>query len=128
MSNRILNIFLFALTGVAVVSSCSKALDLEPELFVSEDQSIVDKKSADAALIGAYNALSQNNDQGVTFRYTVNLAGDNLKWVGNTPTNREFDVYGIFATNTRVAELWAAIYKTINIANNIIDIVQNEFL
>jgi hypothetical protein len=109
-----------AAAGILLAVSCSKILDTEPELYVSETQSIVDKKSAEAALIGAYNALSQNSNQGVTFRYTVNVAGDNLKWVGNTPTNREFDVYDIFATNTRVAELWAANYKTINIANNII--------
>jgi len=109
-----------AVAGIILASSCSKILDTQSELYVSETQSIVDKKSADAALIGAYNALSQNTYQGVTFRYTVNLASDNLKWVGNTPTNREFDVYDIFATNTRVAELWAGIYKTINIANNII--------
>ena len=108
------------ITGIILTSSCNKMLDRQPELYVDETQSIVDKKSADAALIGAYNALSQNSNQGVTFRYTVNLASDNLKWVGNTPANREFDVYDIFATNTRVAELWASIYKTINIANNII--------
>jgi starch-binding outer membrane protein, SusD/RagB family len=106
--------------GILLFSSCNKVLDRQPELYVDDAQSIVDKKSADAALIAAYNALSQNTDQGVTFRYVVNLASDNLKWVGNTPTNREFDVYGIFATNTRVAELWTAIYKTIDIANNII--------
>jgi hypothetical protein len=123
MKNKITKNILAVATGFLLISSCNKALDLESELYVSETQSIVDKKSADAALIGAYNSLSQNNNQGVTFRYTVNLAGDNLKWIGNTPTNREFDVYGIFATNTRVAELWAAIYKTINIANNVIEFV-----
>jgi hypothetical protein len=120
MKMIIINKILPAFAAIILVSSCSKILDTQPELYVDETQSIVDKKSADAALIGAYNALSQNANQGVTFRYTVNLASDNLKWVGNTPTNREFDVYDIFATNTRVAELWAAIYKTINIANNII--------
>lgn len=115
-----IKIILPVITGIILTSSCNKMLDRQPELYVDETQSIVDKKSADAALIGAYNALSQNSNQGVTFRYTVNLASDNLKWVGNTPANREFDVYDIFATNTRVAELWASIYKTINIANNII--------
>ena len=111
---------LLYLTYIIVAGGCSKALDTEPELYVDETTSIVDKKSADAALIGAYNSLSQNNNQGATFRYVVNLAGDNIKWVGNSPTNREFDVYDIFATNGRVSELWAAIYKTINISNNII--------
>lgn len=123
MKTAIFKKILPVITITILITSCSKVLDRQPELYVSETQSLVDKKSADAALIGAYNSLSQNSYQGVTFRYTVNLASDNLKWVGNTPTNREFDVYGIFATNTRVSELWAAIYKTINIANNIITIV-----
>lgn len=108
---------IFAGTG------CSKVLDTEPELYVSENLSIVNKKSADAALIGAYNSLSSNSNQGNTFRYIANLAGDNIKWVGNSPTNREFDVYDVFATNSRVSELWAAIYRTINISNNILEAV-----
>ncbi|MEI9942803.1 MAG: RagB/SusD family nutrient uptake outer membrane protein [Chitinophagaceae bacterium] len=120
MKSIIIKTILPLATGIIFFSSCTKVLDRQPELYVDESQSIVDKKSADAALIGAYNSLSQNSNQGVTFRYAVNLLSDNLKWVGNSPTNREFDVYGIFATNSRVSELWAAIYKTINISNNII--------
>jgi tetratricopeptide (TPR) repeat protein len=111
---------LFLAGWIIALSSCTKTLDTQPELYVDDANSIVDKKSADAALIGAYNSLSQNNNQGVTFRYTVNLSDDNIKWVGNTPANREFDVHDIFATNGRISELWAAIYKTINLSNNII--------
>lgn len=106
---------------VIFFSACKKVLDTEPELYIDQSESIVDKRSAQAALVGAYNALSQNSYQGNTYRYITNLLSDNIKWVGNTPTNREFDVYGVFATNTRVQELWTAIYKTINIANNIIE-------
>src|SRR4051812_12728069 len=102
-------------------SACKKVLDTQSELYIDQSLSIVDKRSAQAALVGAYNALSQNTYQGNTFRYITNLLSDNIKWVGNTPTNREFDVYSVFATNTRVQELWTAIYKTVNIANNIIE-------
>lgn len=108
---------------IILITSCTKALETEPELYVEQGTSIIDKRSADAALVGAYNSLSQNSNQGSTFRYIANLADDNIKWVGNSPTNREFDVHTIFATNGRVSELWAATYRTINIANNIIDIV-----
>lgn len=108
---------------VIAATACSKSLDTEPELYVSQDAAIVDKRSAEGALIGAYNALSQNSNQGATFRYVVNLADDNIRWVGNSPTNREFDVYDVFATNSRVSELWNAIYKTINITNNILEAV-----
>jgi len=111
---------IFLLFTILLLSACKKVLDTRSELYIDQSQSIVDKRSAQAALVGAYNALSQNTYQGNTFRYITNLLSDNIKWVGNTPTNREFDVYGVFATNTRVQELWSAIYKTVNIANNII--------
>ena len=123
MNNLIINKVLPYLSVIMIASACTKSLDTEPQLYVSESLSIIDKRSADAALIGAYNSLSQNNYQGNTFRYIANLSDDNIKWVGNSPTNREFDVYNVFATNGRVSELWAAIYKTINIANNIIEVV-----
>src|SRR5215213_4562529 len=121
--NRI-NIF-FLLTFIISFSACKKVLDTKPELYIDQSASIVDKRSAQAALTGAYNVLSSNSYQGNTYRYVTNLLSDNIKWVGNTPTNREFDVYGIFTTNTRVQELWSAIYKTVNIANNIIETVPN---
>ena len=113
---------LFMLTvSITLLSACKKVLDTQSELYIDQSISIVDKRSAQAALVGAYNALSQNTYQGNTFRYITNLLSDNIKWVGNTPTNREFDVYSVFATNTRVQELWTAIYKTVNLTNNIID-------
>jgi hypothetical protein len=106
---------------VPTLFSCKKVLDTQSELYIDQTESIVDKRSAQAALIGAYNALSQNSYQGNTFRYITNLLSDNLKWVGNSPTNREFDVYGVFTTNSRVQELWSAIYRTVNIANNVLE-------
>ena len=120
-----ISIFLFAIPVLLITPSCKDLLDPKPLLYVSEDNSIVNKKSADAALIGAYNALSQNNYQGNTFRYIADLASDNLRWVGNSPSNREFDVHDVFATNTSISSLWGALYKTINISNNIIGAVPN---
>lgn len=120
MKKMKLSIITLLLTSV-ILLSCKKVLDTEPQLYIDQSTSIVDKRAAQAALTGAYNALSANNYQGNTFRYVTNLLSDNIKWVGNTPTNREFDVYAIFATNSRVQDLWSAIYKTVNIANNIIE-------
>lgn len=114
-------ILFILLIYITLLPACKKVLDTQSELYIDQSLSIVDKRSAQAALTGAYNALSQNTYQGNTFRYITNLLSDNIRWVGNTPTNREFDVYGVFATNTRVQELWTAIYKTVNIANNIIE-------
>jgi hypothetical protein len=110
-----------SIIAVILSTSCNKVLDTTSELYVSDATAIVDKKSANAALVGAYSIFSANAYQGNTFRYVANLSGDNLKWVGNTPTNREFWVHDIFATNSRVSELWGGIYKTINLTNHIIN-------
>jgi hypothetical protein len=117
---------LFSITllfSAGLLFSCNKVLDTESKLYIDQSQSIVDKRSAQAALTGAYNTLSANSYQGNTYRYITNLLSDNIKWVGNSPVNREFDVYGIFTTNSRVQELWSAIYRTVNIANNIVETV-----
>jgi len=112
---------LFMLT--IVLHSCQGFLEIEPALEVSDQMAINNVKGAEAAIIGAYNKLSSNNYQGVSYRFVVNLLSDNLRWVGNSPSNREFDVHEIFTTNSRVEELWNRIYETINIANNIIEAV-----
>jgi hypothetical protein len=118
----IYNIFIISSTLIVFLfTGCTKVLDTTPELFVDNNAAIVDKRSANAALIGAYNSLSSNSNQGNTFRYIANLSSDNLRWVGNSPINREFWVHEVFATNTRVLELWRALYATINVANNIIE-------
>ena len=114
MKRNIVIVLLFLLT------SCSSFLDIEPELAVSDEQSITNGKSAAAALNGVYNKLASDNYQGVSYRFIANLAGDNLRWVGNSPSNREFDVFEIFTSNTRVESLWNSIYSTINGANHII--------
>lgn len=114
MKRNILIGLLFLLT------SCSNFLDVEPELAVSDEQSITNGKSAVAALNGVYNKLASDNYHGVSFRFIANLAGDNLRWVGNSPSNREFDVFEVFTSNTRVESLWNSIYSTINGSNHII--------
>lgn len=103
-----------------LLASCSTFLDTEPEQAVSDTYAITDGKSAEAALNGVYNKLASDNYHGVSFRFIANLAADNLRWVGNSPSNREFDVHEVFSTNTRVESLWNAIYSTINGANHLI--------
>jgi len=109
------------LLGLLHNASCSKILDTLPELSVDESRSIVDRRSAIAALNGAYNGFTSNSYYGNSFRYISTLQDDNVYWVGNSPTNREFDVYNVFATNSRVQELWSAIYRPINTVNHIIE-------
>jgi starch-binding outer membrane protein, SusD/RagB family len=114
----------FIVIGISIVAfatGCQKFLETKSELFVEDGFAIRDRKSAGAAVIGMYNQLSSNGYNGNTFRYIANLSSDNLRWVGNSPINREFWVHEVFATNSRVLELWRAIYATINIANNILE-------
>jgi len=122
ISGRFRNVILASIFSLGL-GGCDSLLNPEPLLYVAEGSSIVNKKSADAALTGAYNAFGQNSYHGNTFRYIANLASDNLRWVGNSPSNREFDVHDVFATNSSLSSLWGAIYSTINSLNNIIKVV-----
>lgn len=111
---------LIIITILFLFTSCANFLEVEPELAISDEQSITNGKGAAAALNGVYNKLASDSYHGVSFRFITNLSGDNLRWVGNSPSNREFDVFEVFTSNSRVESLWNAIYSTINGANHII--------
>jgi hypothetical protein len=66
---------LILLLSILLFTSCEKVLETEPQATISDEAVIVDKKSAQAALTGAYDAL-----QGLAGSNIVDLelAGDNV--------------------------------------------------
>ena len=90
---------LIIITILFLFTSCANFLEVEPELAVSDEQSITNGKGAAAALNGVYNKLASDSYHGVSLRFITNLSGDNLRWVGNSPSNREFDVFEVFTYN-----------------------------
>lgn len=101
-------------------SSCKKFLDVTPKDSVSDDQTIFDKSSAETAVRGIYRGLSADNYYGVNFQSIGYLSGDNVQWTGSQSIVQDFINHNVKPDNATVSAVWAAIYSTINRANDAI--------
>lgn len=126
MKNINLNIKYALLLFVATTSmSCKKFLEEKPRNTVIDDAPINDKSSAETALKGVYNGLTQNGYYGITYQTIGYLSGDNLKFTGTVVSNNQFIQHAVRSDNTTLADSWAAIYDVINRANQVITKVPN---
>jgi len=103
-----------------VFSGCESFLDVEPRESISDDQTIVDKISAETAIRGVYSALADGGYYGTTFQSIGYLSGDNIQWTGSQSQVQEFINHRVNADNATISGAWNAIYRTINRANNVI--------
>lgn len=110
------SLFLF----LFIASSCEKFLDVEPKNFVSDEQTIYDKISAEEAVRGIYSALGSSGYYATSFQSIGYLSGDNIQWTGSQSQVQEFISHNIKSDNPTVNAAWIAIYQTINRANNVI--------
>ncbi len=106
---------------ILLFGSCSNILDLEPEQSVSDASAVVDKKSAEAALAGAYDKLQSDNYYGREFVAAIYLAGNDVTWTGSLNYYRAFNNHSYQSDNTTINTAWYAIYATLNAANQVID-------
>jgi hypothetical protein len=113
---------LFALGLIMLISSsCKKFLEVQPKNAASDEQTIIDKASAETAIRGAYRALASGPYYGTTFQFAIYLQGGELEWGDSRTVNLQFIQHDVKADNEEVAAVWAAIYQTINRANHIIE-------
>ncbi|MFC5412586.1 RagB/SusD family nutrient uptake outer membrane protein [Larkinella bovis] len=111
----------FSLIALTVFSACQSFLDVKPLESISDDQTIVDKATAETAVRGVYSALGSSNYYGTGFQSIGYLSGDNIQWTGSQSQVQEFINHRVNAENSTIAGAWTAIYQTINRANNVID-------
>ena len=111
------NIFvaLFLLT----LGSCKKFLTVQPVDDVSDNVTVVDATSSETAVRGAYRTMAENYYGGLfeTFGY---LGGDDIVWTGSQSVIQQFISHSIASNNGNLESAWTGIYKTINVANQII--------
>lgn len=108
-------LMLTALTG------CEDALlDLQPADRLTEDVAIADARGAQAALVGAYQALQSTSYYGGTFLFFNDLSADNAVHTGTLNSHFDAARNQLRADNTAVASIWSAIYDAINRANHLI--------
>lgn len=114
-------IFLLILiaTGVSF-QSCKKFLDTEPADFVSDDQTIFDKNSAETAVRGAYRGLANLNYSG-GFQNTILQSGADIVSVNIGLTDLSVTNYNLRSDIPFLQTYWSNNYNTINRANHIIE-------
>lgn len=110
------------LSSALFFNSCEDAiLNLNPEQSISDATAIVDKKSAEAALVGAYDKLQAGNYYGSEFQAAIYLSGGDVNWTGSLNYYRQFNNHSYQADHTTINSTWYAIYATLNSANQVID-------
>ncbi|MGV3705534.1 MAG: RagB/SusD family nutrient uptake outer membrane protein [Arcticibacter sp.] len=112
------NLALLFLTLLSL--SCKDFLDVEPELSVSDEETITNGASAETAVRGIYRSLAANDYYGTTFQAIGYLSGDNIEWTGSQAIAGQFVNHDVRADNGSIAALWTAIYNTINRSNHVI--------
>ena len=113
-----LSIF-FALT--ILMTGCEKVLDQNPLNEVDDELAIADLKGAQAAVAGLYNQLQDQNYYGRNFQIMCDVASDQAQSIGTWDFYREMDTYQISTGNTENGYFYSRAYKTIFVANTILD-------
>jgi hypothetical protein len=101
------------------VAGCD-VLNQEPQTAISEDISIRDQKSAEAALNGLYNQLQADEYYGSNMQVIGDVTTDISQSVGTWDFYREMDTYVTVAGNLENRNLWQFAYAAVNHANNLI--------
>jgi len=114
---------LAALAALTAMAACDGILQTEPVTSLPQDQMIQDAATATASLNGAYDALQSGSYYGLSAPLVGDLAADNAVWSGTFQYLGEMQTNRMQADNAEVTGLWSAIYRSINRANLLINIV-----
>jgi hypothetical protein len=105
---------------LATAVSCKSTLDVDPTTSVPEDNAIVDKVSAEAAMAGVYDALQSTSYYGEVAFTWGELSADNALHTGTFTSYADANQAVITSDNGTVEGMWDAIYRAINRSNVII--------
>lgn len=112
--------YIWTLALTFILSSCEKFLEIDPRISTSDQVTINDENSAHTAVRGIYNQLQSDGYYGYTFQTIGFFSGDNIEYTGSQIVNQSLTNHSVRADLPVLATAWAAIYNTINRANNVI--------
>lgn len=113
--------FILAVFLLQATSCINNLLETEPVRYISDNASITDEKSANAALFGLYNKLQHTNYYGgAGFQGNIFLAGGDGVWTGTWDYLNHFVTHSYLSDNLSLYNSWLPIYSTVNQANHII--------
>jgi starch-binding outer membrane protein, SusD/RagB family len=106
----------------ACFSACTKGLDKVPFASIPQEKALLTSSDVEAALIGAYNRLGDDNVYGGDMFIYSELLGDNgeINWSGTYQGMTQIFNKSIPVNNGFVQSTWLASYTTINTLNNVL--------
>jgi len=122
MKKTYINSILFAFVLMTILSSCKKALEINPVDTIEQKNALLTSKDVEGALVGAYADLGNRNFfGGRPFLMADFLANTNaIEWFGTYEELTQAINKSLLKTNTFVDNVWASGYTAINDANNVI--------
>jgi hypothetical protein len=108
--------------GLAILSACDKKLDIQPVDTVDASQALRTSTDVEALLVGAYDALGDEDLYGGLILRDAELLADNgeVTWNGTYEQPREIYTKQIRSNNAQVEDTWNDGYEVINIANTVL--------
>ena len=108
------------------LSSCD-VLDVEPYNSIPASEAFKNAADLERGILGAYSSLQSLSYYGRTYGIFADLAADNLVHPDNATAvaYAEVDNNAILPENSAVDGIWVSIYDGINVANNVIDKVDD---
>lgn len=113
-------LLILTLTTGITLQSCNDFLEVEPDDFVADDQTIFDKTSAETAIRGAYRGLANLNYSG-GFQNTILQSGKDVVSVNIGLTDLSVTNYDLRSDIPFLQTYWNNNYNTINRTNHIIE-------
>jgi hypothetical protein len=107
---------------LAILAGCDKRLDIKPVDTVDASQALRTSTDVEALLVGAYDALGDEDLYGGLILRDAELLADNgdVAWNGTYEQPREIYSKAILTNNAQVEETWNDGYEVINITNNVL--------
>ncbi|MEL6560657.1 MAG: RagB/SusD family nutrient uptake outer membrane protein [Bacteroidota bacterium] len=119
MNKQIRNTIYAMMVLVWIIPACD-VLDQQPETLISNETAIVDLQTAEAALIGTYNALQDGDYYGGRFIMATEMAAGNGRAAAFQQFWKELETGVVPTSNFHVEDNWVAIYNVVNVANSVI--------
>jgi len=125
------SVFITVIFATLFSTSCKKILDIDQKMNIPNEKAITSVKDLDAVLIGAYDGLQSSNVLGGNMVVFAELLANDCNVDNSRLTN--FGTLEIYnrATTVQLSPLrsmWSEAYSTINRANNVIYVIDNNLL
>ncbi len=104
------------------LAGCNNDLNVEPIDSVDAAKALKTSNDVQAALVGCYTGLQNNNAYGGYIQFFSDLLADNgdVSFVGTYSQPAEIQRKTVLKDNVTVASIWLTAYSTINRTNNVL--------